>query len=461
MKRMVSFGLASILAVSALAGCGTPTGGSSTSEQSKSSSEASASEDGKSETGNMENGDIEITWWSTPTIAQVDGAQAGTFERELIAAFEKKYPNIKVNLDTIDFTSGPEKLTAAIEAGTVCDILFDAPGRIISYGKAGKLIELNDMFTDDLKKDIDNEALLSSCRSNDNYYMYPLSTAAFTMAFNKDYLEKAGAMELLNLEGDRTLTTENFEKIMEKLHKAGYKGGTVFCSGQGGDQGTRAFISNLYGSQITNPDLTEYTINDENGVKALSKVKEWVDKGYMVNGSAYNGGEDIDQFASGNTAFTVLWGPGLEATNAKKLQDGGVTAVSTCLPSESGTPALEYLVNGFCIFDKKDDAKAEAAKKFVDFACNDPEWGPKTIVQTGVFPVRNSFGDLYPGNKEMTYYAGLNKYFSPYYNTIDGFAEMRPYWFSMLQAVLNGDSQPKEALDDFVKKSNESIKNAQ
>lgn len=456
MKRMVSLGVASILAVSALAGCSAQTGGNGASETPKNGSEAFPSEEGK-----RGEEDIEITWWSTPTIAQNDGAQAGTFERELIAAFEKKYPNIKVNLDTIDFTSGPEKLTAAIEAGTVCDILFDAPGRIISYGKAGKLVDLNDMFTDELKKDIDNEALLSSCRSNDNYYMYPLSTAAFTMAFNKDYLEKAGAMDLLDLEGDRTLTTENFEKILEKLHDAGYKGGTVFCSGQGGDQGTRAFISNLYGSQITNPELTEYTINDENGVKALSTVKEWVDKGYMVNGSAYNGGEDIDQFASGNTAFTTLWGPGLEATNAKKLKDGNVTAVSTCIPSESGTPALEYLVNGFCIFDKQDDARAEAAKKFVDFACNDSEWGSKTIVQTGVFPVRNSIGDLYPGNNEMSYYAGLNKYFSPYYNTIDGFAEMRPYWFSMLQAVLNGDSNPKEALDDFVKKSNESIQNAQ
>ena len=249
MKRMVSFGVASILAVSALAGCSAQTGGNGASETPKNSSEEFPSEEGKS--GEE---DIEITWWSTPTIAQNDGAQAGTFERELIAAFEKKYPNIKVNLDTIDFTSGPEKLTAAIAAGTVCDILFDAPGRIISYGKAGKLVDLNDMFTDELKKDIDNEALLSSCRSNDNYYMYPLSTAAFTMAFNKDYLEKAGAMDLLDLEGDRTLTTENFEKILEKLHDAGYKGGTVFCSGQGGDQGTRAFISNIYGSQPTNPE---------------------------------------------------------------------------------------------------------------------------------------------------------------------------------------------------------------
>lgn len=61
----------------------------------------------------------------------------GTYEKKLIAAFEKANPEIKVKLETIDFTSGPEKITTAIEAGTAPDVLFDAPGRIIQYGKMG------------------------------------------------------------------------------------------------------------------------------------------------------------------------------------------------------------------------------------------------------------------------------------------------------------------------------------
>ena len=70
-------------------------------------------------------------------------------------------------------------------------------------------------------------------------------------------------------------------------------------------------------------------------------------------------------------------------------------------------------------------------------------------------------GDLYEGNEDMSFYASLTKYYSPYYNTIPGFAEMRTYWFPMLQAVINGDSEPKAALDDFVAKANQSIVNAQ
>ncbi|MDX5053302.1 extracellular solute-binding protein, partial [Streptococcus suis] len=83
-------------------------------------------------------------------------------EKKVIKAFEKKNPNIKVKLETIDFTSGPEKITTAIEAGTAPDVLFDAPGRIIQYGKNGKLADLNDLFTDQFIKDVNNKNIIQA-----------------------------------------------------------------------------------------------------------------------------------------------------------------------------------------------------------------------------------------------------------------------------------------------------------
>ncbi len=168
----------------------------------------------------------------------------------------------------------------------------------------------------------------------------------------------------------------------------------------------------------------------------------------------------MDQFVAGNTAFTTLWSPGLASQRAETLTENGIEVIALPFPSEDGVPALEYLVNGFCVFDNGDAAKAEASKKFIDFMCNDEEWGPKNVVKTSVFPVRQSMGDLYPSDAEMGFFASLTKYYSPYYNTIPGFAEMRTYWFPMLQAVLNGDSEPQAALDDFVAKANQSIENA-
>lgn len=399
----------------------------------------------------------EITWWAFPTFSQENPNDGfGTYEQKVIDAFEEKNPDIKVKLETIDFTSGPEKIIAAIEGGTICDVLFDAPGRIISYSKSGKLADLNDMFTEEFIKDVNNDTLLQSCKSGDDAYMYPISSAPFYMAFNKKMVEDAGVADLIK-EG---WTTDDFTTVITALKDKGYMPGSVFCSGQGGDQGTRAFVANLYSSSITDDAVNTYTINDEGGIKALEYIKNAVDEGTLLNGSSYNGGDDIQNFANGQTAFTLLWSPAQPDIQAALLESSQVEYVEVPFPSEDGVPELEYLVNGFCVFNNGNDAKIEASKKFIQFICDDPEWGPKNVIRTGSFPVRESFGDLYQ-NDRMTTLAGWSKYYSPYYNTIDGFAEMRTYWFPMLQAVMNGDETPQIAADKFVEQSNQSITNAQ
>ena len=90
----------------------------------------------------------------------------------------------------------------------------------------------------------------------------------------------------------------------------------------------------------------------------------------------------------------------------------------------------------------KTTKKVAASKKFVQFIADDKEWGPKDVVRTGAFPVRTSFGKLYE-DKRMETISGWTKYYSPYYNTIDGFAEMRTLWFPMLQSVSNGDQNQR------------------
>ncbi|HBG15523.1 MAG TPA: sugar ABC transporter substrate-binding protein, partial [Firmicutes bacterium] len=60
----------------------------------------------------------------------------------------------------------------------------------------------------------------------------------------------------------------------------------IFCSSQGGDQGTRAFIANLYDSSITDEKITKYTINDQGGVRGLEFVVNAIKSGLLLNGSA-------------------------------------------------------------------------------------------------------------------------------------------------------------------------------
>ena len=396
----------------------------------------------------------EITWWAFPTFTQENNGDAvGTYEQKIIDAFEKDNPDISVKLETIDFTSGPEKITTAIEAGTMADVLFDAPGRIITYGKSGKLAELNDMFTDDFVADVNNDALLEACRAGDTAYMYPISSAPFYMAFNRDMLKDAGVVNLVK-DG---WTTDDFVEVLTALKDKGYTPGSFFCNGQAGDQGPRALFTNLYSTSITDEALTKYTTDDENSVKAMELISELIKDGKLNNGAQFDGSQDIQNFANGQTSFTILWSPAQPGTQAALLEESKVDYLEVPFPSEDGVPALEYLINGFCVFDNGDEDKIEASKKFIQFICDDAEWGPKNVVRTGSFPVRRSFGDLYE-EERMTELYSWTKYYAPYYNTINGFDEMRTLWFPMCQEISNGQEDAGEALATFTEKANATIK---
>ena len=381
----------------------------------------------------------EIVWWAFPTF----GVDSG-YEQELADAFMAANPDVKITVETIDFQSGPDALTSAITAGTAPDILFDAPGRIIEYGNAGNLVALDDMIAD-LKSDLSSESLLQTCVGADgSYYMYPISSSPFYMGLNKEMLEKADALQYVNLEGDRTWTTENFVKMCEALRDAGVcmTPGIVYCGAQGGDQGTRALVNNLYSGSIVGSD-GKWNV-DEKGVKALELLKSMYDNKSMDAGFSMAAADELQQFQQETCAMTFCWG----TSNAKSYASEDYTQISVPFPSDDGVPELEYLVNGFCVFDNGDDAKAEASKRFISFICDDAEWGPKSVVQTGAFPVRASFGNLYEGNDEMSLLSSWSQYYGPYYNTRAGFAAMRPLWFNMLQQVFNGTA-PQAAADEF------------
>lgn len=448
MKKLALF-MALSLAVSAFAGC------SPTSNDKETSTPAgTTSTDGASTTPSTASGkDVSITFWNFPNYVNVPNPdKLGEYEREMANAFEAKNPGIKVNIEMLDFKSGPEKITTAITGGTGPDIIYDSPGRIIDWGKNGVLAPLDDMFTSEFTADV-SEGILNASKTGDNYWMYPTHSAPFMMGFNKTMLEKHGLLNMLNLEGDRSWTIEQYEKLLRALKEKGEKGALVFCQTQGGDQGTRAFIANLYGSKIIKDDLSEYTINDENGVKGLEWTVNAVKEGLLLNGSASDGTAAIDEFATGRVSHTLLFSPGL-LEQKKSLMDFEPVFVPYPNPTK---PELEFLVGGFCVFNNKDQAKIDASKKFLDFAANDPEWGKKNIIATGSFPVRQSITGLYD-TPELTYNESMSKYYGTYYNTATGFAEMRTFWFPTLQAAIGEEKTPKEALDYFVQKSNETLK---
>ena len=396
---------------------------------------------------------VEITYWDFPQFTKdKEFKKTEDFDAALIKAFEAKNPNIKVNYQKIEFTDGPAKVETAIQSKTAPDVIYDAPGRIIAWAAKDLLVPL-----DDIDKSKLNEAAVKASSYKDKLYMYPQGVAPFLMGVNKDLTDKLGVTDLLPLnKQDRSWTVDEYEKFLKavKQKDSSITPALFYTKSQAGDQGPRAFVANLYNSWITDDANSKYTINDANGVKGLEWVKKAYDDGLLGQGVALEAKDALEAFKSGRAATTILFSPGIAASHAS-----GFNYKFLPFPNNGGKAKYDYLVAGPAIFDNGDVDKAAAAKKFVDFMVNDKDWGKRTLLASGNFSAKKGETGLYD-SEELKFAEGLTGQYAPYYNTIPGFAKMRPLWFNMVQGVLNGKTTPKEGLDKFVEDANKTIKEA-
>jgi len=396
---------------------------------------------------------VEITYWDFPQFTKdKEFKKTEDFDAALIKAFEAKNPNIKVNYQKIEFTDGPAKIETAIQSKTAPDVIYDAPGRVIAWAAKDLLVPL-----DDVDKSKLNEAAVKASSYKDKLYMYPQGVAPFLMGVNKDLTDKLGVTDLLPLnKQDRSWNIEEYEKFLKavKQKDSSITPALFYTKSQAGDQGPRAFVANLYNSWITDDANSKYTINDANGVKGLEWVKKAYDDGLLGQGVALEAKDALEAFKSGRAATTILFSPGIAASHAS-----GFNYKFLPFPNNGGKAKYDYLVAGPAIFDNGDADKAAAAKKFVDFMVNDKDWGKRTLLASGNFSAKKGETGLYD-SEELKFAEGLTGQYAPYYNTIPGFAKMRPLWFNMVQGVLNGKTTPKEGLDKFVEDANKTIKEA-
>ena len=398
-----------------------------------------------------------ITIWTYP-IGKFGDRDA---VNELIAKFNEVHPEISVTLELLDYTNGDTQVTGAITAGTTPDIIMEGPERLVTnWGAAGKMVDLSDLWTDEVKADIESTSpsVVSACQLDGKYYEYPLCMTTHTMAINYEAFEAAGALQYID-EETRTWTTEDFQNALKALKDAGATpvNGIVYCGGQGGDQGTRALVNNLFSGTYTNAEHTAYTANSPENVEALTLLQTLVNDGLLVADPAAQASDELQQFANGTAAMTFCWNA---SNKAQYAADVSFTPFAMAFPSDDGLPELCGGIWGFGIFDNGDQARIDAAKTFIQFVCDDETQAAASVQMTGFFPVRASLGNVYAGTEteaDADEFLTLMPYLGDYYNVTGGWTEQRTLWFNMLQQVFSG-TDAQTAADTFVESANANIK---
>ena len=447
MKKQVSALLAAGMAASLLVGCG---GAASSSAAPASTAESTTSKAAPAESTDGAAGQAaDITLWTYPIGKWGDSDSVN----ELLADFNAQYPDIHVTVEYLDYTNGDDQVNTAIEGGSAPDLVMEGPERLVAnWGAKGLMADLSDLWTDEQKADI-SASVEAACKSSDGaYYEYPLCMTAHCMAINKTVFEAADAMQYVD-EDTHTWTTENFLKAVQAVYDSGKTDvGAIYCSGQGGDQGTRAIINNMYGGTFTDAAHTKYTADSAENIKAIQAL---YDQDGINFDASINGGEEITLFRNGTLQMAFCWNIA-QQTNSDNGPAGttnnGDDILFMAFPTDSGDPQLCGGIWGFGIFDNGDDNKIAASKTFIDFMANSDETA-KAVKTSTYFSVKNSLSDLYADDAIMSEYQKLMPYLGDYYQVVPGWAEARTAWWNMLQQVGSG-ADVTTAVNEFCTTAN-------
>lgn len=454
-KRQIALGMAALLFASGLAACGAKK------EETKESAKESAKEtEAKADAGEEKAEDLkaDLKLFTYPI------GQWGKSESvdALLENFNKKYPNVHVSVEYLDYTNGDDQVNTAIEGKAAPDLIMEGPERLVAnWGAKGLMVDLKDIFEDEASQDIYKNVKDACASSDGKYYEYPLAMVAHCMAINKTMFEKADALQYIDAE-KHTWTTENFFKAVEAINKSGQNDVlAVYCGGQGGDQGTRALVNNLYGGTFTNKEHTEYTVDSPENIKALEELKKA--KGVNFD-PALVGGDEINLFRNGTLAMSLCWNSAQQ--NNKDNGEAGKTnngdeIIPMMFPTDKGDPQLCGGIWGFGIFDNGDENKIKAAKAFIRFMCNDPEQEKLSVQTTGYFPTHEKMTGVYDGTEIADTMKMFTEQFMPhfgdYYQVVPGWAQARTEWWNMLQKIGQG-GDVKTELATFQEKANAAAK---
>ncbi len=295
-----------------------------------------------------------VTFWNGYA---ADGDEIKTFTDTVLPAFNKLYPNVKVEHQEIPYDDLRQKLVTGLAGGTLPDVLRADIIWVPEFANQDALLPLDtEMPEFQAIADTVFAGPLSTNKWKDHYYGLPLDTNTRILFLNDKVLADAGVT------GAPT-TIDEFEaaaaKVQAKLGKKVY----AYAEGGTGPWSVLPWIWS-FGGGITNADLTsaDGVLNGPGTVTAVTKLKEWLDKGYL-SPSILGGGTATSEQFGGSASATIIEGPWMPGIFKNQFPDLKFSYAT--IPAGPG--GSQSVVGGEDIVVFKTTQNKEAALAFTRF----------------------------------------------------------------------------------------------
>lgn len=412
---------------------------------------------------------VTLNFWTYARWNGVKGSEpngkVGDWQRDAAKRFMEMHPNVKINVEVLNFTGGPEKVAIAIESKQAPDVLEDANQRLYEYAHRGLLVPLDAYLDSTYVADYEKAIWEQASIGDGKHYYLPWGISPQVLMVNRSLFEKAGAENLLPKNRERTWTQEQYINAIKAVTA---KLRNVYGVGLFGDtsSGDSFALNWLWasGARTFDEKLTKVTLNSEKGLKGLQFIKRLVDEGLAQPGAA--GFRAADTFTLFNQQ-RVLTVPAATINYARTVQsqnDGQIDKFKidlVMIPNAEGEqPATFMHTYGFAVFNNGDPTKQKWAIEFAKFL-GSPE-NAAAVRAASSFSPRKSAANMYVDfdDPNMRWVTTILKYAVDGGLAVPGFNAQRNNFATHYQAMLNGKKTPAQVLKDFEAEANKIIAEA-
>lgn len=299
---------------------------------------------------------VTLTFWGTYGNGG-NSAQTDVLQKDLIPAFEKENPGIKVQYVDMPYDGLKQKLTTSAAGGELPDLIRSDIGWVAQFAKLGVFKQLDGTMPgfDDLAKAV-YPGTLETASWNGHYYGIPLNTNTRVLVTNTEALKKAGLSA-------PPATFDDMKKLA-----AGLKGSDTVAFA---DSGLNAWNVMPWiwsaGGDIADAKLTTSTgyLNSEKSIAGVQLLVDLYQEGQIPNLITGNSGATgtSDGLPGGQYA-SILDGPWMQDIWAGQYPD--FTPVYSPVPAGDGGSIS--VVGGESLVVTESTKHADAAYKFLEFS---------------------------------------------------------------------------------------------
>lgn len=266
-KKWIALGTACLLGITALSACG--------------SSE-------KAEDGNVT---LTFAIWDK---LQKDGMQ------EMVDAFEKENPDIKVKIELTPYEQYWTKMQASGTGNSLPDVFWMHPEQVYDYAQGGKIMDLTDYIEKSDSVDLSKfpENVTNDFNINGKQYAIPKDYSTFGLWYNKDIFDEH------NMEyPDDTWDWNKLKEAAAELTDPDQGIYGLLVQYNTNDAAYHYIWQNE--GDIINEDETKSMFDDPNTIEAIDYMVDFIEKGYSPTMQDYANTTADQYFESGKAAMHI------------------------------------------------------------------------------------------------------------------------------------------------------------